>query len=248
MKVQAIKTRIVEVNSCGLLELLAESLPDVRDGSIVAVTSKVVSLCEGNAIPIGSASKDDIIKRDADYFLPKSNKKYGIYLTIKNNILIPSAGVDESNTNGYYVMWPENPQKTADSCWEFLRNRYKVKNVGVVITDSVPSPLRWGVTGRCIAYCGFSGLNDKVGEDDLFGRKLTMTRVNVADALAAASVLCMGESGEQTPIALVEDLPFVKFAYHPPTKEEIDKMHINLEEDLYGELLKGVEWSKGKTD
>jgi Uncharacterized conserved protein len=163
-------------------------------------------------------------------------------LTIKHNLLVPSAGVDESNTNGYYVMWPKDPQSSANLCWQFLRERFHVTNLGVIITDSTSSPIRWGVTGKCIAYCGFRGLNSKIGEPDLFGRKLRMTQINVADALAAAAVLCMGESNEQTPIAIIEDLPFVKFEQCPPTSEEINSIHIDIKDDLYGQLLAGVEW------
>lgn len=246
MKIQAVKTRIVEAYSCKLTELLTESLPSIPNNSVIAITSKVVSLCEGNVIPLASMSKDDIIENDADYFLPKSNNKYDVYLTIKNNLLIPSAGVDESNTNGYYVMWPKDPQSSANLCWQFLRNKFRLENLGVIITDSTSSPLRWGVTGKCIAYCGFKGLNSKIGESDLFGRKLRMTQVNVADALAAAAVLCMGESNEQTPIAIIEDLPFVKFEHQPPTSEDINALHINIKDDLYGQLLEGVKWQSRK--
>lgn len=242
MKITAVKTRIVEASSCSLAELLRESLPVIQDGSVIAVTSKVVSLCEGNVVPLESGVKDDIIEGEADYFLPKRDNKYDVYLTIKNNMLVPSAGVDESNTNGCYVMWPKDPQESANMCWRFLRSMYNLQNLGVIITDSTSSPLRLGVTGRCIAYCGFKGLNDKVGESDLFGRKLRMTRVNVADALAAAAVLCMGESNEQTPIAVINNLPFVQFIENPPAEEEIMSTHIGIEDDIYGQLLTAVKW------
>jgi F420-0:gamma-glutamyl ligase len=192
MQIKAIKTRIVKATSCSLIELLQESLSYIPEGSVIAITSKVVSLCEGNVIPKESRSKDEIIEGEADYFLPKSGNKYDVYLTIKNNMLVPSAGVDESNTNGYYVMWPKSPQQSVNNCWRFLKDTYRLRNLGVIITDSTSSPLRWGVTGKCITYCGFKGVNNKIGEFDLYGRKLRMTKINVADALATAAVLCMG--------------------------------------------------------
>jgi putative folate metabolism gamma-glutamate ligase len=241
MKITPITTMIVEAYSCELTEFLCKSLSNVPINSVVAITSKVVSLCEGNVAPL-ERSKDEIIEKEADYFLPKNNNKYGVYLTIKNNLLVPSAGVDESNTNGYYVMWPKDLQNSANLCWQFLRNKFQIENLGVIITDSTSSPLRWGVTGKCIAYCGFKALNSKIGEEDLFGRKLRMTQVNVADALAAAAVLCMGESNEQTPIAIIEDLPFVRFEHQPPTSEDLNALHINIKDDLYGQLLEGVRW------
>ena len=154
MKVTPIRTRAVETHSCKLKELLSESLTNIKPNSVIAITSKVVSLCEENVVPIKNSNKDKIIESEAEYFLPKNGNKYDVYLTIKNNMLVPSSGVDESNTNGYYVMWPKDPQSTANLCWQFIRNEFDITNVGVIITDSTSSPLRWGVTGKCIAYCG----------------------------------------------------------------------------------------------
>lgn len=96
-----------------------------------------------------------------------------------------------------------------------MKSKFKLRNLGVIITDSTTSPLRYGVTGKCITYCGFKGVKSKIGEPDLFGRNLRMTRVNVADALSAAAVLCMGESKEQTPLDIIDDLPFVEFQDNP---------------------------------
>ena len=112
MIVTALKTQIVENSSCSIEELLSQTIKSIPENSVVAITSKVVSLCEGNVVEKGSISKDELIEREADFFLPKSDSKYDVYLTIKNNLLIPSSGVDESNTNGYYLKLPKNSQKT----------------------------------------------------------------------------------------------------------------------------------------
>jgi F420-0:gamma-glutamyl ligase len=87
-------------------------------------------------------------------------------------------------------------------------------------------------------------VNDRVGARDLFGRCMTMTKVNVADALAAASVLCMGEADEQTPVALIEELPFVRFSDAPPTAEEQSATRIDPREDVFGQLLRAAPWRK----
>lgn len=245
MKVKTVKTRIVEVNSCDIKELLSESLTGIPENSVIAVTSKVVALCEGNAVRKTETEKDDLIEAEAESFLPRNKSKYSVYLTIKNNMLVPSAGIDESNTNEYYVKWPEDPQRSANIIWEYLRSKFGLKNLGVILTDSISSPLRWGVTGKCIAHCGFSGLNSRVGQPDLFGRKLKMTRVNIADALAASAVLCMGEANEQTPLAIIEDIPFIEFRQTVPSDEEIKNLHIDIKDDLYSRLLLSVKWKKG---
>lgn len=246
MKVTAIKTRVVEASSSSLIDILTESLHSIPEKCVIAITSKIVSLCEGNVIPFGHSSKDELIETNADHYVPKSQGKYDVYLTQKNGMLIPSAGIDESNTNGNYVLWPEDPQKSANQCWEFLRERFNLKHLGIIITDSTTTPLRWGVTGRCITHCGFSSLNSRIGEKDLFGKEFRHTKVNVADGLAASAVLCMGESTEQTPIAILEDLPFVNFKECPPTDEELASLKIDIADDLYSPLLTGVKWLSKK--
>ena len=62
-----------------------------------------------------------------------------------------------------------------------------------------------------LAYSGFRALNDYVGRPDLFGRPFTVSQADVAGGLAAATVLQMGEGAEQTPIAVLTELPFVQF-------------------------------------
>jgi len=246
MRVTAIRTRIVEVGSCDVTELLAESLKAVPERSVIAITSKVVSLCEGRAMPQSDYGKDELIESEADLFIPRSESKYGVYLTIKNNMLVPTAGIDESNTNGYYVLWPKVPQASANRCWEFVRNHFGIKHVGIILTDSISSPMRLGVTGRSIAYCGFKPINSRIGQADLFGKPLRQTRINVADALAASAVLVMGESDEQTPVALIEDVPFVDFSDLAPTADELNAWKVRMEDDLYAHLLTRMEWRKKK--
>ncbi len=247
MKITPIKTKRVEAFSIGLTDFLASALKEVPEKSVVAITSKVVSLCEGNVLSPLEFDRDDIIEREADRYLEKSGT-YDVYLTIKGNVLTPNSGVDESNAGGYLVLWPQDPQASAERIWRYIRERYGVKEVGVIITDSTATPLKWGVSGVCIAHCGFEAVNDKVGQKDLFGRELRMTRVNVADSLAAACVLCMGEADECTPLSIAQELPFVRFADREPSQEELKAMKIGLEEDLFGQLLCAVRWKKRDND
>jgi F420-0:gamma-glutamyl ligase len=116
----------------------------------------------------------------------------------------------------------------------------------VIITDSKTTPLRWGVTGVAIAHSGFLAVRDLIGHLDLFGRPLHMTKVDVADALAAAAVLVMGEADEGTPLATIDDLPFVTFQARDPTPEELEARWIDMEADLYAPLLQLAGWRKGQ--
>ena len=96
-----------------------------------------------------------------------------------------------------------------------------------------------------IVYSGFSALKNYIGKPDIFGRKFEMQKANIADALAASAVLLMGEGSEQTPLAIIEDVPFVKFQEKDPSKKELRDLRINMDDDLYGPLLKSVKWKRG---
>jgi F420-0:gamma-glutamyl ligase len=67
---------------------------------------------------------------------------------------------------------------------------------------------------------------------------MRMTEINLVDGLAAAAVLAMGESNEQTPFAIIEEAPKVAFVPRYPTPSERQHFSISPEEDLYGPLLK----------
>lgn len=245
MKTFAIKTHKIRPFRQNLFEILDKYLKTLKERSIVVITSKIVSICQGRVIKIEKADKKELIKKEAEYFLPAEENKYNITLTIKGNLLVPTAGIDESNGAGYFILWPKNPQKTANEARKYLRRRFSIKKIGVIITDSKTTPLRWGTTGAAIAHSGFAALNNYIGKPDIFGRKLKVTKANVLDALAASAVLVMGEGNEQTPLAVIEDIPFGKFQDRNPSKKELQDFHINMEDDLYGPLLKSVKWRKG---
>lgn len=246
MKIKAIKTKKITPGSIGLFELLDKYILELTESSILAVTSKVVSICEGRVVLVEKANKDELVKREADLYLPREENKYDVYLTIKDSQLVATAGIDESNGAGYYILWPKDPQKTANEIREYLTTRFNIERVGVIITDSKTTPLRWGTSGVAIAHSGFRALKDYIGTEDLFGRKLKMTKASIIDGLAAAAALEMGEGNEQTPMAVISDLSQVEFTMRNPTSEELKELEINIEDDLYGSILKRAPWRKGK--
>lgn len=229
-----------------LEHLLDTYLLEIHERSILVITSKIVSLCEGRVIQKKHAEKNDFVPQEAEYYLPPSKSKYNVTITLNRNLLIPSAGIDESNGNGSLILWPADPQKTANDVRVYLKKRFNLAHVGVVISDSKTTPLRWGTTGIGLTHSGFSALNDFIGKPDVFGRLLTMTKVNVMDALACAAVLVMGETNEQTPLAIVSDVPFVEFQDRNPTGKELESLRIDMKDDVYEPLLTAVDWKKGK--
>lgn len=247
MVVKPIKThKVVPGKDTNLYVILDRHLPRLKEGSVVAVTSKIVAICEGRFVKIGEADKDKLIEQEAEYYLPRKLNKYGVMLTIKQNVLAPSAGIDESNARGHYVLWPSDPQKTANEVHDYLKKKYKLKRLGVIITDSRTLPLRWGTIGVSLAYSGFKPLNNYIGKKDLFGRKLEVTQSNIADSLAIAAVLAMGEGAEQTPLAVIEDVPFVQFQSDHPPRSELKMFHVDMrKDDMYAPVLRAVQWYKG---
>jgi dihydrofolate synthase / folylpolyglutamate synthase len=245
MKVTGVKTDRITAGATELLPLLERVIAGVEDGSVIAITSKIVSLCEGSVIPVDQIDKEQLVVRESDLYLPASFSKYRHHFTITNNMLIPMAGIDESNGDGQYVLWPKNAQATANQVRAWARQRFGLGQVGVVITDSTCHPLRRGTNGIMLAHSGFRALNDYVGRPDLFGRPFAVSQADVAGGLAAAAVLQMGEGAERTPIAILTELPFVDFQDGDPTAEELASGCISLDEDLFAPFLTSVEWQKG---
>ena len=245
MRVQPVRTHRITLADRDLLAILDRHLAEFADGSVLAISSKIVSLCEGRAVPMAGADKARLIAEQAERFLPASESRYNVALTLTGGMLIATAGIDESNTDGNYVLWSADAQRTANAVRRYLVERFAVALAGVVITDSRTSPLRLGVTGVALAHSGFRALNDYVGVEDLFGRALRMTKVNVMDALATAAVLVMGEGSEQTPLAVIDEAPFVQFQDRDPSAAELAALRVAPEDDLYAPLLERVPWQRG---
>lgn len=225
------------------MAILDTYLPTIQEKSVVAIASKIVSICEGAIVDkAGVKDKNELIYQEADYYLPAEENTYGIALTIKYNILIPSAGIDESNGDDIYILWPRNPQTTANQVREYLVNKYNLKDIGVIITDSKTMPLRWGTTGVMLAHSGFAALRDYVGKPDIFGKPMRVTKANVADGLAATAVLAMGEGSEQTPLAVISELNDVDFCFRNPSAQELEALKIEFQDDLYGSILSKTNW------
>ncbi len=246
MKVTPINThKIMPNQDKDLFLILDKYVTQLEEDTVLAVTSKIVAICEGRFIEMEKADKRKLIFEEADLVIPPEKNRYNVSLTIKNNLLIAGAGIDESNGNGYFIFLPKDSQESANKIREYLVNKFKLKNLGVVITDSRTTPLRWGVTGVAIAYSGFKPLKDYIGHEDLFGRKFKFEKLNLADCLATTSVLVMGEGSEQTPLAKIEDVPFLEYQDRNPTQEELDQLKIDIKDDMYATLLENAPWEKG---
>jgi len=246
MIVRAYKTPKIVIGS-DLFQTLDSCVPKLTEKSIVAVTSKIISICQGRVVKNdGTAHKRELIRRESQLYMEEeSSSKWGIVLTVKNDTLIASSGIDESNGNGYFVLWPKDIQQAVADIWSHVRATNHLKHVGIIITDSHTTPLRWGVTGIGIAWCGFEPLKNYIDQPDIFGRLLHVTKASVLDGLAASAVMVMGEGKEQTPLSVISDVPFVSFTDRPPTSAEMKALHISVTEDIFSPLVNSPRWKKG---
>jgi dihydrofolate synthase / folylpolyglutamate synthase len=248
MIVNALKTHKITSEDKDIFNILDKYIDSLDEFSVVAITSKIISITEGSLVKINNdsgAEKEELVKQNSEYYLPGESNKYNVAFTVTNNILSASAGIDESNGNGYYILWPKDAQSSANKIREYLARRFNIRSVGVIITDSKTTPLRWGVTGIAISHSGFSALFDYIGKPDLFGRPFVYEKLNIADTLASAAVLEMGEGSEQTPLAVIKDIRNITFQDRNPTESELEELKIQLEDDLYSPFLSSVEWKKG---
>jgi dihydrofolate synthase / folylpolyglutamate synthase len=265
MKVTALKTPMIGIGQ-ELRPIINKAIRDkfengLPERSVLVITSKIIAYEQGRLVPTLAAQtgkevsreeeralKHQLVRQEADYYLEPYSSKYDLMLTITNATLMINAGIDESNADEHYVLWPKNLYAEAEKIWQNLREDFSVKEVGVIIPDSRSVPLRWGVVGMSLASCGFQVLNDFVGDEDLFGREIKMVQVNAAEALATAAVFEMGEVAEQTPLALVTDSKMIRFMDRPLNKQELAELEIEIKDDMYGPLLTSVDWQKGKNN
>lgn len=247
MNIVSIRTHKIGLQD-KLVDVVQKYIPEISERSIIVVASKIVAITQGRVVKLTDEEKEELIKKEADQYLPKSYNKHGLYITIKDSYLTYSSGIDESNVDEASVLWPENPKEAANSLRSFIQKKYKVKNVGVIITDMLAIPLKWGIIGGAIAYSGFSPINDITGTKDIFGREYKYTKVGILHGLAAAAAVVMGEGAEQTPLGIITDVPFVEFKMQDPSETEIDSLKIDPSEDLYGPMLTAVPWRKRGRD
>ena len=213
----------------------------LEDGDIIVIGESVVATSQGRLEKLDQvnpsedairlAKKYDLDPKIAEVVLRESDDVYGgvgdVLLTQKDGLFVANAGVDSSNApNGYVILLPKEPQKTADR----IRNDVEKKTgkkIGIIIGDSRVIPLKKGVIGVALATAGIEPVEDCRGKTDLFGRKLQVTFRAIADDMVSASQILMGEADEQIPMVLIRGSP-IKF-----TEDLQQDMQLSPEECMY---------------
>ncbi len=183
-----------------LAELIAAATPDLADGDILVVTSKIISKAEGRVV---SADRDDAIAAETVRVVARRGPT--TIAQTRHGLVMAAAGVDSSNTAaGTVVLLPEDPDGSARRLRKSIGDLTGA-NVGVLITDTMGRPWRNGQTDTAIGAAGVLPLRDHRGQPDSFGNVLEVTVAAVADEIAAAGDLVKGKT-DQVPVAIVRGL------------------------------------------
>jgi coenzyme F420-0:L-glutamate ligase/coenzyme F420-1:gamma-L-glutamate ligase len=209
-----------------LAEILADALREndvgLRDGDILVVAQKIISKAEGRYVNLADVTPSERAReiaattgkdpRHVEIVLSESEEivKVGPHVVVaahKLGFVMANAGIDESNIShgegaGRVLLLPHDPDGAAAELKRRLDGAFAV-SIGVVINDSFGRPWRNGVVGVALGAAGVPSLVDRVGAQDLFGRKLKVTEIAVADELASAGSLLMGQADEGIPAVLV---------------------------------------------
>jgi coenzyme F420-0:L-glutamate ligase/coenzyme F420-1:gamma-L-glutamate ligase len=201
------------------LERSGEAL---RGGDILVVAQKIVSKAEGASVDLSTIQPGreavDIAARTGrqaelvQLILDQSIEVLratpaAIIARQRSGHVLANAGIDASNVEGgdggTVLLWPTDPDAAARTIRAEL-DRLVEGNIAVVIADSMGRAWRIGTCGAAIGVAGLTVVDDRRGRDsDLYGRTLQATMIAVADSIAAAAVLAMGEGDQGTPVALV---------------------------------------------
>ena len=234
MRITAIKSQKF-LGGEDLFEVFLNTKTLLKDGDILAISSKIVALSQKRLVNISDYGKNEkeamkkIIEKEADKVYPG---KYDF--TLKDGILIPFAGIDASNVpEGKLVLWPKNSYGFAKDLHKKLCDYFKIQNLGIIITDSRCQPLRWGVVGLALSWYGFEGVKNERGKKDLFERNMEYTQIAMADNLASAAILEMGEGNECTPFACIQDAPI----NYSVKDDFLRKSYVDPEEDIFKGIL-----------
>lgn len=195
------------------------------EGSVLIISSKIVALSQGR---ITRTSLKKAVYTQADEII---NDLGDLFLTCTNGIVIPNAGIDQSNApDGEVILWPTDPDQVAQYIRQAIQQQYNIKDIGVIISDSRVTPRRRGTVGVAIGWSGIWGVKDERGKKDLFGRELQVSTINIADNLVSGAEVLMGQADECIPLVLVQDLSADLFT---DTQQLASSAYISSSEDLF---------------
>jgi coenzyme F420-0:L-glutamate ligase/coenzyme F420-1:gamma-L-glutamate ligase len=198
----------------------------LREKDIIVITHKIISKAEGNLVNLEKVSpseraievahkteKDpkfvEIVLRETKEIVRLGRNS--LITETKNGTICANAGIDKSNIEGKgnIALLPKQPDKSAR---EIRRKIKKLTNqdVAVIISDTHGRPLRMGEINVAVGIAGMKPTKDRRGEKDLFGYVLRVKQTAVADEIASAAELVIGQADEGRPVAIVRGYAYTR--------------------------------------
>jgi coenzyme F420-0:L-glutamate ligase/coenzyme F420-1:gamma-L-glutamate ligase len=207
-----------------VLSALKKNALSLQDRDVIVITEKVLAKAEGRLVSLDEVRPSKRAKklseetgkdpRLVELILQESEEVLGygpnfLIVETHHGFICANAGIDQSNVpDGNVKLLPEDPDGSALRIRTALE-RETGKRIGVLISDSWGRPFRYGSIGSAIGSSGIRALWDRRRERDLLQNELKVTRVAVADSLAALASLVMGEGDEGVPIILIRGMDFL---------------------------------------
>ncbi len=219
---------------------------ELEDGDILIIAQKILSKAEGRIVNLCEiepskqaldmskvTGKDprlvELVLRETEKVV-KATREI-LVVKDKRGLVCINAGIDKSNVEGRdsFALLPERPDESAEKCRLGIR-KLTGKSVAVIVSDTYSRPFRRGQVNFAIGIAGIKPFKDYRKKKDLFGQVLRVKNVAIADELAAAAELLMGQATEARPVALLRGLNAI-VEFHQKTSTE--ELLISREEDLF---------------
>ena len=216
----------------------------IQNGDIIVVTHVIVSRAEGNIVDLkkvtpstfatnvaNSTGKDprlvEVILKESKNIVRMRNGK--LITETKQGLVCANSGIDQSNVPGisFVAPLPENADQSAQNIRQQIKQLIKM-DVAVIVSDTHGRPLRHGEINIAIGTSGFKPLRDRRGETDLFGYTIRVKKTAIADELASAAELVIGQTNEGIPVAIIRG-----YAYPKSEIANAKQMIRSPEEDLF---------------
>ena len=210
-----------------ILDALPANAVTLEDGDVLVVAQKVVSKAEGRMRRLADvepspearklAARAQKDPRLVELILSESRAVLRfapgvIVVEDRRGFVMANAGIDASNVEGgdeHVLLLPEDPDGSARALREALKARTG-RDVAIVINDSFGRAWRLGTVGTAIGIAGLPGLLDLRGRPDRNGRALQTSELGLADEVAAAASLMMGQGGEGRPAVHLRGVPYAR--------------------------------------
>ncbi len=227
-----------------ILESIKKSRQTLLNDDILVIAHKIVSKSENRIVElrkiepssrsIAIAKEQEKDPRVVELILNEStqilrNSRGIIIVETNQGLVCANAGIDQSNVEDGYnhaVLLPIDPDKSARKIKASLKKKTG-KDIAVIVSDTFGRPFREGQTNVAIGIAGMDPLRSYIGKTDMYGKKLRVTQIAIADEIASAAELVMGKAN-RIPIVIIRG-----YGYQRAQKTSISQLIRSRKKDLF---------------